>query len=75
MTSPDAPLSHAAIRRLRGRARHLRRESNLQPSPVALAYRRRAAELELEAEVLDEKLVRYTPTERVSEIESVVAAA
>jgi len=42
---------------------------------VALAYRRRAAELELEAEVLDEKLVRYTPTERVSEIESVVAAA
>jgi hypothetical protein len=52
------------VRRLRGRARHLRRESNVQPSPLALAYRRRAAELELQAEVLDEKLVRYAPAER-----------
>ena len=52
------------VRRFRGRARHLRRESNAQPAPLAVAYRRRAAELELHAEVLDEKLVRFLPAER-----------
>lgn len=56
--------ARSTVNRLRGRARHLRRESNVQPSPLALAYRRRAAELELQAEVIDEKLVRYSPAER-----------
>jgi len=75
MNTPDAPLSRSTIRRLRGRARHLRRESNLQPSPLALAYRRRAAELELQAEVLDEKLIRVAPSERAETLDALVTAA
>lgn len=62
MRNPSAT-AHRVVRRLRGRARHLRREANVQPSPLALAYRRRAAELELQAEVLDEQLVRVVPTD------------
>ena len=63
------------VRRLRGRARHLRRESNVAPSPLAIAYRRRAAELELQAEVLDEKLVRFGPTDREVASETPAVAA
>ena len=51
------------VNRLRDRARHLRRESSDQLAPLAMAYRRRAAELELQAEVLDEKLVKFAPTD------------
>lgn len=50
------------VRRLRDRARHLRSESTDQLDPLALAYRRRASELELQAVVLDEKLVKFDPT-------------
>ena len=53
-----------AVRGLRGRARHLRRQANVQPAPLALAYRRRASELELQAEVLDEKLLKLSPGDR-----------
>lgn len=40
-------------RHLRCRATQLRRESNTMVAPIAVAYRRRASELELEAEVLE----------------------
>ena len=42
--------------RLRRRARHLRREANNKLQPLAAALRRRAAELELEAAILEQQL-------------------
>jgi hypothetical protein len=44
--------------------RHLRRQALIQPAPLASAYRRRAAELELEAHILEERLVRFVPEPR-----------
>ncbi len=43
-------------RRLRRRARQLRKDANLRLAPLAEALRRRAAELELEAAILDQRL-------------------
>jgi hypothetical protein len=56
--------AHDQVRHLAGRARHLRRQALIQPAPLASAYRRRAAELELEAHILEERLVRFVPEPR-----------
>ncbi|MFT7645517.1 MAG: hypothetical protein ACI8Y4_000247 [Candidatus Poriferisodalaceae bacterium] len=45
---------HSRPRNLRTRASRLRREANIMVAPIAVAYRRRASELELEAEVIEE---------------------
>lgn len=39
-------------RTLQSRAAHLRRQSEFAPVPLAIAYRRRAAELEMEAALI-----------------------
>lgn len=44
-------------RSLRARARRLRRDANMRLAPLADALRRRAAELELQAQLLDNLLI------------------
>ena len=50
-------VSSPRSRRLRARARQLRRDADVRLAPLADALRRRAAELELQAHVLDNTLV------------------
>ena len=57
LVSSSPPIS----RRLRARARRLRRDSNERLAPLAKALRRRAAELELQAYVLDNCRSRQFP--------------
>lgn len=51
-----AELPQTIARRLRSRAERLRRDAALGLQPLAEALRRRAAELELEAAILDQRL-------------------
>ena len=51
-------MSSPRSRRLRARARRLRRDANIRLAPLADALRRRAAELELQAFVLDNVSLR-----------------
>lgn len=54
---PTPAPSSPTARTLRSRARQLRRDANVRLAPLADALRRRAAELELQAFVLDNTLV------------------
>ena len=56
-SSPTDEHPRTAARRLRRRARQLRDDANQRLQPLGDALRRRAAELELEAAVLDQRLV------------------
>ncbi|MCB0995241.1 MAG: hypothetical protein KDB21_09140 [Acidimicrobiales bacterium] len=60
LTAPTPAEIHHEVeaRTLRRRARWLRRDSATRPDPLAIAQRRRAAELELKAAVLDARAGR-----------------
>jgi len=55
---PNGPAAESSrvSRRLRMRASTLRRDANIRLAPLAAALRRRAAELELQAYLLDNRL-------------------